>query len=163
MNLSFSRTTRKPLAAMLSMLTLFAVSPGVSAAAADGASGGTRYGHETSDGRHVLIAFARDGRGVTRALIGYVMKCTDGATFTDWAGFRDIPISRTGAFKASFDSGPMDNEARDKTIKATGSLKGRRTRTRVSGTYRFTIQIVTKATGETVTCDSGAVRYSAVD
>lgn len=134
------------------------------AAAAPSGPGGTRYHSQTSaNGEHAALAFSRDGRRVTRAFFNVRLKCSDGATFMDWYTIDNVRVTRQGTFNGTFDTGPVDIATGAETRRLMGSITGRRTRTKVVGTFSVTFQQVVKATGATVTCESGAVRYTATD
>lgn len=140
---------------------LFVV-PALSGAAATH-SGGTAFTSDLPGNEHVSIVFSRDGRQVKRAFVGYKFKCSDGNGMTDWDYFESLPVSARGKFKSSFDSGDQPSRVEAGTItRYAGSIKGARTRTAVVGTARFTLTL-TRAGQQPVTCDTGAIKYTARD
>ncbi len=113
----------------------------------------------------VAINVSHDGRQVTTADVAYTTKCTDNTSFTDWDGFKRVPISSTGAFKASFDTGPqMSTSVPGATGQLAGQLAGRlnKKHTQIKGTARFLVSIK-RADGTTGTCDTGVISFTARD
>jgi len=144
------------------------MSPGSAAAAASAktvTSKGIGYVAETKGG-HVGLSMSRDARQVSRAHIAYTYTCNDGSEFTDFESFRSIPLSRTGSFRSSYDSGDFPTPLLPGvTSRVTGSIDGRRNklRTSVRGTARFMVVTTIVATGQIITCDTGTIRYTATD
>jgi hypothetical protein len=153
---------RKPLAVVLSALCLSGLVTGGSVAAA-AVSGGTNFHAAEDDGQAVAIAFSRDGRRVTRAFANVWMKCSDGETYQQSFSVDSIRVTARGAFNGLLDTGPMDSESGAESRHFVATFKGRRTRTRVAGTLQATLNHTTRATGATVTCESGRVKYVAID
>jgi len=123
---------------------------------------GTGYVAKTSGG-HVALTLSRDGRQVRRAFVGFTMRCSDGDSFTDFASFKALPISKTRKFKSSFDTGVLPNPSDPGgTIQLTESITGKlnKRRTKITGIvqYGFTVKF---STGAIVTCTTGAISYSA--
>ena len=142
--------------------------PRGAAAAANGSrtptSRGTGYAAETKTAMSRCPCHARCE--VTRAHVAYTYTCNDGTTFTDFEGFRAIPLSRAGAFSSAYDSGDFPTPLlADGPPRVTGSIGGRRNklRTKVTGTSRFTVVTMITATGEVMACDTGVIRCTAKD
>lgn len=124
----------------------------------------TGFVAETPTG-FVALTASRDGRQITTASIAYTMKCSDNTSFTDWDGFKAVPISATGAFRSSFDTGPQVSMAvPGATVQFAGQLTGKlnKKHTQIKGTSRFASSLK-KADGTTVTCDTGVINFTARD
>jgi hypothetical protein len=124
----------------------------------------TGFVAETPSG-FTALNVSRDGRQVSRAYVAYTLKCSDGATITDWDRFSGIPISSTGSFKSSYDTGPHPSTVTPgAVVEFIGQVTGKvnKKRTKVAGTARFAYA-VKHADGTTLTCDTGTISYTAKD
>lgn len=144
-------------------LAICLAAPGVAAARPAAGTGGTNFHAAGENGDAVALSFSRDGRRVKRAFLSYAMKCSDGVEFTRSISLDDIRVTPRGSFKVVIDTGPVANETGSETDRVQLSLSGRRTRSRVTGTSRLTIEHVVNATGARVTCHSGPMNYVAAD
>ena len=126
------------------------------------ASAGVTYGGVTSQGWPVVIQFVQKQRRVGQAVIGLSVRCTSGAVANLSDRFIDLPVSTKRRFGASF--GPDTQRFDDGTsADFEGSISGalNRTRSKVSGTWRFKVTEYNSAGAVTDTCDSGSVRWTA--
>jgi hypothetical protein len=163
--------SRRSVAAFIALaLAGVATSPAAAVTADSGTSrgaqsGGISYVAETKGG-HVALMLSRDGRQVTRAFAAFTYSCSDGTTFTDFDGFKRVPLRANGTFSSEFDTGAFPSELLPGvTVQFAGTIDGRRnkTRTKIAGTVRFTIVTTVVATKAIVTCDTGTIRYTAKD
>ena len=145
------------------VLGTIAMSPlGAELAYADGASAASRsvitFGGLTSDGWPVMAQVSSDGRRVKRIVGAIYASCSQGGGFAAPSQWRDLRISRSGAFKASYhDSGVVDGE--EITISETLVGKVNRARTKVTGTWRASTTFK-EPDGTTDVCDSGSLKFS---
>jgi hypothetical protein len=145
------------------VLGTVAMSPfGAELAYADGASAASRsvvtFGGLTSDGWPVMAQVTSDGRRVKRIVGAIYATCSQGGGFAIPSEWRDLRISRSGAFKASYhDTGVVDGEE----VMMSETLVGKvnRARTKLSGTWRASTT-VKEPDGTTDTCDSGSLKFS---
>ena len=142
-----------PILAMLAvpLVTLF---PGTADAATDR---GRVFGGATAQGQPVVIELSRSRLAVKRTLTVINVRCTSGAqeTWTDvYTGLK----LRRGRFADSFRSSFYDEGVE---YQLSGSIRGRITRSDVRGTWTFSVSKRTVSTGETDSCQSGRVSYSA--
>ncbi len=129
------------------------------------APSGSSYVAETKGG-HVALVLSRDARQVTRAYVGYTYACTDDTTFGDVDQFKAIPLRANRTFRSTYDSGPIASSLfPGVTLRYTGLLTGKRDKrgTKVVGTARFTVVTTLQEGGESVTCDTGTIGYTAKD
>ncbi len=159
------RKTIKTLAA----LTAACIAPTAFALTSAGAAiksqpAGTAFAADTADGG-VHLVLSNDRRQVRTALFAYKQKCSDADTFYDFDGYQDIPISASRKFSYQYNSGPQASTATPGvTVTLTHSFSGllNKAATRIVGTARTTLAIKTPD-GNTVTCDTGAVKFIAKD
>jgi hypothetical protein len=121
------------------------------------------YVAETKGG-HLALMLSRDGRQVTRTFAAFTYACSDGTAFTDFDGFKRVPLRANGTFTAEFDTGAFPNELlAGVTMQFAGTIDGRRnkTPTKIAGTVRFSIATTIVDTKEVVTCDTGTIGYTA--
>ena len=126
------------------------------------ASAGVTYGGVTSQGWPVVIQFAQKQRRVGQAAIGVSVRCTSGAVANLSDRYTNLPVSTKRKFSASF--GPDTQRYDDgTTADFEGSISGalNRTRSKVSGTWRFKVTEYDSAGAVTDTCDSGSVSWTA--
>ena len=128
-------------------------------------SAGTSFVASTAIGG-VQIVVARDNRSVRKALFAYEMKCSDGDKFYDYDLYFDpMRIGADRSFQYSYDSGPQSSTTvPGTTYSRTESFSGKmnKARTKIVGTARSTLS-GTSAEGVAFTCDTGAIRFTAVD
>jgi hypothetical protein len=139
---------------------LAATAPTVAPAKAPAPSGVVFGGH-TAQSWPIVVEVSRNGRQVVRVDVGLQLKCTpSGAALNLRDGFRRLPLSLTGSFKASFTSNPFD-VGNGHTAVAISAVKGKLNVARTSGVGTWSLQIVEKdASGATVdTCSSGLVTW----
>lgn len=164
---SVCRRPRRTLAPAVAVAVLAVAATALSdtASSAGAASSGTSLVAETSGG-HVGFVLSRDGRQIRRAFLAYRVSCSDGTGFTDFEAFRAIPVSATGRFRSSYDSGPRPSaEIPGATVRFTGIVEGRLNpaRDRVVGTARFTFAGTSPDAAMNGTCDTGTIRFTAKD
>jgi hypothetical protein len=159
---------RKPSCVMHRGSSLLYTTIGLAALIAAGAPGdaraasqvGNSFVGETRDG-HVSLVLARDGRQVTRAFVGYRVRCSDGDVFTDFDSFRAIPIAANRTFRFRENTAPipiLPGVTAQMTRSFAGTVNRRRTQAR--GTVRLTM-ILRAANGTVATCDTGKIKYTA--
>jgi hypothetical protein len=152
--------------------TTFLATAGLAAAIAAAAPTGvlaaalktTGFVAETANG-FTALNVSRDGRQVTRAFVAYSQNCSDNSHYTDWDRFAAIPISSTGAFKSSYDSGPQASTVTPgTTIEFAGQVSGKLNskHTQIAGSARFATTLK-RADGTTITCDTGMLNFTARD
>jgi hypothetical protein len=145
------------------VLGTVAMSPlGAELAYADGASAASRtvvtLGGLTSAGWPVMAQVTSDGRRVKRIVGAIYASCSQGGGFATPSQWRDLRISRSGAFKASYhDTAVVDGD--EVTISETLVGKVNRARTKLSGTWRAATTFK-EPDGTTDVCDSGSLRFS---
>jgi hypothetical protein len=146
-------------------LAVAATSPmGAEVALADGSSAGQRsagviYGGMTSNGWPVVVEVTRDGRMVKRVVGGMSAKCSQGGMYSFPSQWRYLRISRSGAFKASFNDSWLD-EGVEVTAAETFVGKFNRARTRLTATWRASTTF-RMPDGTVDVCDTGALRVTA--
>jgi hypothetical protein len=121
----------------------------------------TVFGGFTPQGWPVVVRIARDRRALQQAEIVLDLKCTTG-TRSQADFYRNVPVSRTGRFKASF--GPARVDHADGTFdvySGTARASVNAAWTRMTGTWQLHLT-EHAATGDvTNDCESGAVRWTA--
>jgi hypothetical protein len=122
-------------------------------------SAGVMYGGATSNGWPVVIELTRDGRRVKRVLGGMSARCSQGGMYTFPSQWRDLRISRTGAFRAAYQDTDVD-EGVEVTYEEAFAGKLNRARTRVTGVWRASTTF-RLPDGTVDVCDTGALRFSA--
>lgn len=153
------------IATLVSMIGLIAVSPmGATALATEpqgsaSARGVHVLGGLTSQGFPVLVEVSRSGRQVKRIVAGLRMHCGQDGRITEPERWLRLPVSRRGAFRASYRDSFSDQGAQ---VTVSDSLVGKvnARRTAVSATWRLTM-VVREPNGTVDSCDSGNVRVTA--
>ena len=126
------------------------------------AVGGTVFGGSTAQGFPVVIETSKNGRKVTNAMLAIRLSCTSGARVTVPDGYRQLSVSKSRKFSASF--GPTTNRNDDgTTTDFEGTISGtfNKSRTSVSGAWSFKGTDHDAAGAVTDTCDSGSVSWKA--
>jgi hypothetical protein len=143
-------------------LALTAVPALVAAPAMAAKSGGTGYVGFTSSGSPIAIQVSHSGKQIAKAAMELTMTCKSGtqAPFTD--RYRNIRISKSGAFRTGFANQPVD-EGNGKTATLSGELSGKfnKARTKVSGTWHLHVDEKDATGALTDQCDSGNAHFSA--
>jgi hypothetical protein len=94
---------------------------------------------------------------------GLELKCSSGDSGVQRDGYSDIRVSKRGKFHVAF--GPQTQRNADGTsVVAQGSLSGsfNRARMKASGKWNLKLTFLDAAGAVTDTCDSGSVRWAAV-
>jgi len=135
---------------------------GVGAADAAARPTTTTFGALTSQDWPLVAQLTLDRRLVARIEVGLEEKCTSGVTIFLPPSDKAIPINRGGAFSDSFEGGPTVLGEGD-TVSYSDQLRGKlnRTRTRITGTWHE--RTVFTHAGQSDTCDSGTVSFTATD
>jgi hypothetical protein len=120
---------------------------------------GVVYGGRLSNGWPVVVEVTRDGRMIKRAVAGIDADCTDGGRAAFFSGWRNLPISRRGAFKASFHDSSLNGDT-EVISSETFTGKFNRARTRLTGTWRSSTTF-RHPDGSINVCDTGALSVSA--
>jgi hypothetical protein len=145
------------------VLATLAMSPlAAELAYADEASAASRsvvtFGGLTSNGWPVVAQVTSDGRRLKRIVGGIYASCSQGGGFAFPSQWRDLRISRSGAFRASYhDSGVVGGEEVTTSETLVGKLN--RARTKLTGTWRASTTFK-EPDGTTDVCDSGSLRFS---
>jgi hypothetical protein len=115
-------------------------------------------GGTTSNGWPVVAELSRDGRFIKRVLGGIYADCSEGGGWAFPSEWRDLRVSRTGAFKASYDDTDVD-EGVEVTYFETLAGKLNRARTKLTATWRASTTF-TYPDGTANVCDSGPLRVT---
>ena len=142
-----------PIAAVL---IVSPASPAVGTANA-AATKGFVYGGQTSQGKPVVVEMARSGRMVKRALVALELTCESGGSFT-WTDYYTQLRLRGGRFASVYEDDFLDGNM---AVELSGTISGRVRRSAVRGTWRFSVRSRDIVTGETDSCQSGSVRFTA--
>ncbi|MEA2142107.1 MAG: hypothetical protein QOI64_537 [Solirubrobacteraceae bacterium] len=120
------------------------------------------YGGRTSAKWPVMLQLSRDGRQVAYALAAWSTQCS-GGSFSDQEEFEHVPVSAAGKFSSSYDTGDYQNGSA--TLRFAASLTGKinKRRSSITGTVRVFSSVKDPANGVDETCDTGTVKYVAVD
>jgi hypothetical protein len=142
-------------AAVVAAATL--ASPALARPAAD-----VTFGGKTSAKWPVMVQISRDGRQVTDAVAAWAVKCSDGPA-SDYEEFTKIPVSAKGKFSASYDTGTFQDGSA--TVRYAASFTGKlnKRRSRITGTVRVMSSDTDSANGVNETCDTGTVKYVAIN
>jgi hypothetical protein len=125
----------------------------------------TMYGAITKQQWPVLFHISSDRKLVVEMAIVLDETCKSGQVLSGiGTGDKAISISKSGAIRDSFSGGPMAL-SNGKVIQYSDRItaKFNKARTVITGTWRETTTINDPAAGTSDTCDSGAVRFKAVD
>jgi hypothetical protein len=123
---------------------------------------GVVFGGFTPQGWPVAVEVSRDRRKVVRAAIGLDLKCTAGDFRSHGDFYTDVPLSKTGRFRASFSGSRTDYP--DGTFDVfRGSMRGamKVARTKMTGTWRLMVTAHAASGAVTDNCDSGTVKWRA--
>jgi hypothetical protein len=120
------------------------------------------YGGRTAAKWPVMVQLSRDGRQVTYAVAAWTATCND-VRFTDSEEFEKLPMSAAGKFSESYDTG--DYQEGSATLHFAASIKGtlNKRRSKITGTVRVMSSVRDLANGVDFTCDTGTVKYVAVN
>jgi hypothetical protein len=120
------------------------------------------FGGKTTAKWPIMLQLSRDGRQVAYAVATWSVQCTDGS-FADYEEFEHIPVSGSGKFSQSYDTG--DFQQGSATVRAAASITGKvdKRRSRITGTVRVMSSDKDPANGIDETCDTGTVKYVAVN
>jgi hypothetical protein len=157
------RARAAALAPAVATLALVATSPmGAELALAGGPSAARTftgvYGGMTSNGWPVIAEVSRDGRRLRRIVGAIAADCSQGGGYTIPAQWRDLRISRSGAFRASYEDTDVADGV-EITLSETLTGKLNRARTRITAVWRAAASY--RAPDGTVdVCDSGALRVT---
>jgi hypothetical protein len=132
-------------------------SPALARPAAD-----VTFGGKTSAKWPVMVQLSRDGRQVAYAVAAWSVRCSDGP-FSDSEEFTQIPVSARGKFSTSYDTGNYQDGSA--TVHFAASLTGKinKRRSRITGTVRVMSSDKDPTNGVDDTCDTGTVRYVAIN
>jgi hypothetical protein len=123
---------------------------------------GVTYGGKTSAKWPIMVQVSRDGRQVSYAIAAWSTTCTDGP-YGDTEEFAQIPISATGKFGVSYDSG--DYQQGSATLHNAVLLDGKlnKRHSKITGKVRVMFSVKDPANNVDYTCDTGTVAYVALD
>jgi hypothetical protein len=142
-------------AAVVVAMTL--ASPALARPAAD-----VTFGGKTSAKWPVMVQLSRDGRQVAYAVAAWSAKCSDGP-FASTEEFTQIPVSTRRKFSKSYDTGNFQDGSA--TVRYAASLTGtiNKRRSRITGTVRVMLSDKDPTNGVDSTCDTGTVKYVAIN
>ena len=120
------------------------------------------FGGKTSARWPVMVQLSRDGRQVAYAVAAWSAKCSDGP-FASTEEFTRIPVSARRKFSKSYDTG--DYQDGSATVRYAASLTGtvNKRRSRIIGTVRVMLIDKDPTNGVDSTCDTGTVKYVAIN
>lgn len=152
-------------ATLVSVVGMLAVSP-VAAAALASEPKSTASAREvfvlgglTSQDFPVLIDVSKNGRQLTRAVVGIGLRCSSGNRVATTSGWTRVRVSAGRTFKATHRETFTEQGA---VITASASLVGKLNARRTVATGRWTTRMVSRDPNGTVdTCDSGSVSFKA--
>lgn len=122
------------------------------------AARGRIYGGATSANEPVVVELSRNRRAITDMRIAWGAPCANG-TFSAIDDLTDFPIDPSGQFGDAF---PVEGDlGGGEHARIDFDVKGRIGKRKASGLLHMTVA-VSAPTGETNTCDSGAISWSAV-
>jgi hypothetical protein len=118
------------------------------------------YGGKSSAKWPVMVQLSHDGRQVTYAVAAWTTHCTDG-TASDSEEFAGIPLSASGRFAKSYDTGDVQEGSVSYRYAASIDGKLNKQRSKITGTVR----VMSHYKDDTVdwTCDTGTVKYTAIN
>jgi hypothetical protein len=120
------------------------------------------YGGKTSAKWPVMLQLSRDGRQVAYAVAAWSAQCSSGS-LSNHEEFEHLPVSAAGKFSSSYDTG--DYQKGSATLHFAASLTGKinKRRSSITGTVRVMSSVKDPANGVDETCDTGTVKYVAVN
>jgi hypothetical protein len=120
------------------------------------------YGGKTSAKWPVMVQLSRDARQVAYAAAAWRADCS-GMPYSSIEEFDAIPVSRSGRFAKSYDTGDFQDGT--STIHAAASISGKlnKQRTKINGTVRVTLSVKDATEGVDFACDTGTVHYVAIN
>jgi hypothetical protein len=124
---------------------------------------GQVFGGKTSKGWPVVVEVSKDGKKVVQALAGVEMPCTSGMSVMIPDSYPRLPLSKKGAFSATFGPLQLGTTPDGQKIMGQGAITGSRNAaaTKMKGTWKLTLTMVDAAGATADTCDSGAVTWTA--
>jgi hypothetical protein len=142
-------------AAVVAAATL--ASPALARPAAD-----VTFGGRTSAKWPVMLQLSRDGRQVVYAVAAWSAQCSDGP-LASTEEFTQIPVSARRKFTRSYDTGNFQDGTA--TVRYAASLTGtiNKRRSRITGTVRVMLTDKDPTNGVDETCDTGKVKYLAIN
>jgi hypothetical protein len=146
----------------LGLIAALAAAAAIAPAAQARRAADVTYGGPTSAKWPVMLQLSRDGRQVAYAVAAWTTQCTNGR-FSDSEEFEHIPVRAGGNFTHSYDTG--DYTEGSATVHFAASIDGKvsRNRTKITGTVRVMSSVKDAANGVDETCDTGTVKYVAVN
>src|SRR3954471_4544748 len=120
------------------------------------------FGGRTSAKWPVMVQLSRDGRRVAYAVAAWTARCTDGV-LADNEEFSRSPVSAGRKFSRSYDTGNYQDGS--VTVRFAASITGKinKRRSRITGTVRVMSSVRDAANGVDETCDTGTVKYVAIN
>ncbi len=126
------------------------------------AATGNTYGGVTKQGMPVVVDMTADRRRIVRAVTVLDLTCTSGDSGLTTDRYTRLPVTKTGRFAYAF--GPTTERNEDgTTTDFEGRIAGRlnAAKTRIAGTWSYTITEHDAAGAVTDTCTSGSVSWTA--
>ena len=120
------------------------------------------YGGRTSAKWPVMVQLSRDGRQVVYAVAAWRADC-GGTPISDSEEFAQIPVSSSGKFAQSYDTGEFQDGT--STVHQAASITGKlnKHRSKITGSVRVMLSVKDAGQGIDVTCDTGTVSYLAIN
>jgi len=146
----------------IGVIAALAIAAAVAPAAGARPAADVTYGGRTAAKWPVMVQLSRDGRQVTYAAAAWSANCS-GARYTDTEEFEEIPVSRSGRFSQSYDTGDFQDGTA--TVHAAASIDGKlnKQRTKIAGKVRVMFSVKDATEGVDLTCDTGIVAYVAIN
>lgn len=126
------------------------------------AATGNTYGGVTPQDEPIVVVLTANRRKIVRALTVLDMTCTSGDTGLITDGYRQLLVSKKGRFGYSF--GPTTERNDDGTTSDfQGRISGKLnpSKTKITGTWSYTITEHDATGAVTDTCTSGSVKWTA--
>jgi hypothetical protein len=144
--------------ALTALLVFAAAAPALAAKP----SSGTGYAGFTSSGAPIALQVTRSGKKIARAAMELTMTCKSGDQFPFPDRYKNVPVKKTGSFRAEFANQLLDEgQGRQAVISGTMTGKFNRARTKVSGIWHLHVDEKDAAGTLVDQCDSGNARFSA--
>jgi hypothetical protein len=148
----------------VALLVSWPMSPGASAGVRtpSATAVGNTFGGLSAQGQPLFLDMTATRRKVVRTVMTLELTCTSGASGTFVDRYFDLPVTRSGKFRASF--GPVTERNDDGTTsdyqgRIAGALND--AKTRVAGVWRIVITDHDTAGAVVDTCDSGLRSWKA--
>lgn len=146
----------------IGVIAALAIAAAVAPAAGARPAADVTYGGRTAAKWPVMVQLSRDARQVSYAVAAWSADC-GGTPYSNTEEFTEIPVSRSGKFAKSYDTGDFQDGTA--TVHAAASIDGKlnKQRTKITGKVRVMFSVKDATEGVDLTCDTGLVSYVAVN